>query len=80
MPSNWVGAIAAVEALRQEKGTPYVMWGDAVDAVQRKFQKERNEALSAEDAANTLKEAMKHREAEGGGNFVVASRFFPFTY
>lgn len=66
VPSNWVEAIAAVEALGQEKRTPYVMWGDAVDAVQRQFQKEHSEALSAEKAASTLKDAMKHREAEGG--------------
>lgn len=66
VPSNWVEAIAAVEALGQEKGTPYVMWGDAVDAFQQQFQEEHSEALSAEDAASTLKDAMKHREAEGG--------------
>lgn len=65
VPVNWVEAIKAVEALGQEKGTPYVMWGDAVDAVQRHFQK-HSEALSAEDPASTLKDAMKHREAEGG--------------
>ncbi|CAM9181758.1 unnamed protein product [Ectocarpus sp. 8 AP-2014] len=74
LPAAWVDAIAAVEALHKEKGTPYVLWGDAVRAFQRYFQEEhkeegkeeRNKPLSDEDAATNLKEAMKHREAEGG--------------
>lgn len=74
LPSAWVDAIAAVEALHKEKGAPYVLWGDAVRAFQRYFQEkhkeegkeERSKPLSDEEAATNLKEAMKHREAEGG--------------
>ncbi|CAB1101461.1 unnamed protein product [Ectocarpus sp. CCAP 1310/34] len=52
----------------------WVLWGDAVKAFQRYFQEkhkeeredERNKPLSDEEASSNLKEAMKHREAEGG--------------
>ncbi|CAM9115845.1 unnamed protein product [Ectocarpus sp. 12 AP-2014] len=74
LPSAWVDAIAAVEALHKENGAPYVLWGDAVKAFRHFFQEkhkdegkeERNKLLSDKEATTNLKEAMKHREAEGG--------------
>lgn len=63
VPSAWVDATAAAEALGERKGTPYVMWGDAVDEFQRFYQERHGEPL--EDAASVLQRAMQHREAEG---------------
>lgn len=63
VPSAWIDAIAAVEALGTREGRPYVMWGEAVQEFQRYFQEKHNHLL--EDADSVLKRAMQHREAEG---------------
>lgn len=66
LPSAWVDAVDAVEALGKEKGTPYLRWTDAVEGFKRYFQEKRNQDLDIADAESILLEAMKHREAEGG--------------
>ncbi|CAM9359724.1 unnamed protein product [Laminaria digitata] len=63
VPSAWVDATAAVEALGERKGAPFVMWGEAVEAFQQYFQEQHHELLP--DAADVLQSAMQHPEAEG---------------
>lgn len=64
VPSVFLEADAAVEALGERKGSPYVMWNEAVEEFEGFYYAQHKEHLP--DAASVLKRAMKHREAEGG--------------
>lgn len=77
VPSAWVDAIAAVEGLGEKRGTPYLMWADAVKEFQRYFEDKRREVLDADDAGSILLEAMGFREAEGGIILSVKNKLSP---
>ena len=75
VPSAWVDATVAVEALGKREKRPYVMWGEAIQEFERYFQEKHNKLL--EDPASVLMRAMQHREAEGAVILSLQEEFAP---